>query len=337
MTHALAAPPETRNPDGEVRRVGVEIEFGGLDAEAAATLVAELFAGRVAMDNPHRFVVGGTPWGDFTVELDTKYAHPEAAADEAVEAIEDEWRREGARIASQLDAKLREAVGHVAASVVPTEIVCPPIPWDALPALDPLFQRLGERRAEGTDESPLYAFGLHLNVEVAATTVDYVLAVLRAYCLLSEWLREQIDVDVTRRLLPHASPFPAEYVLRVLAPDYAPDLEALAADYIAANPTRNRELDLLPLLSHLAPATVAARIADDRVAARPTFHYRLPNAAFIDPEWTAVVEWNRWVKVERLAADRERLAATAAAYIDWLTRPLGERWWHAVEDFFASL
>ena len=129
--------------------------------------------------------------------------------------------------------------------------------------------------------------------------------------LLSDWLRGEIDVDPTRKLLPHTHPFPAAYLRKILDADYAPELDALIRDYVSLNPTRNRELDMLPLFAHLAPDTLDKFIEDDRIKARPTFHYRLPNTELSDPDWRIVDEWNRWVAVEKLAADnaaRRRMA-----------------------------
>ncbi|OBX33760.1 putative amidoligase enzyme [Halomonas elongata] len=39
----------------------------------------------------------------------------------------------------------------------------------------------------------------------------------------------------------------------MLDPDYQPDLRTLIDDYLEYNPTRNRELDLLPLFAYLDP------------------------------------------------------------------------------------
>ena len=105
---------------------------------------------------------------------------------------------------------------------------------------------------------------------------------LQAYLVLSPWLRASIDVDATRRLLPFVRPFPEAYVRKVLAADYRPDLHGLVADYLAANPTRFRELDLLPLFAYLVPEQYYATPADPLVKPRPAFHYRLPDSRVDD-------------------------------------------------------
>lgn len=270
-----------------------------------------------------------TRWGDFTVELDAKYAHPDAKVVEKAEAKNDDWNL----WRLELHQRTREWIGDAVAGVVPTEIVCPPLPWLALNELDPLFAALRLQGARDTRDSLLYGFGLHLNPEVPATDVDTLLAHLRAYLILAEWLREEIDIDITREVLPHANPFTKEYALQVLDPAYAPDLDTLIADYLVANPTRNRELDLFPLFAHLRPDYPDALLSDELIKPRPTFHYRLPNAQLSQPDWSAVSEWNRWVEVERLAADAKRLAERGAAYIEHHRRSPVTRWLDRLKEW----
>lgn len=299
MPPPLERPPQPLTRDGRPRKVGVEIEFAEVEVAPAADLVASLFGGRPERRDDYRYEVVGTRFGDFMVELDSLYAHPEVAGK--------------AKIPPKIKGKLASAVGGVVGLWLPNEIVAPPMRIDDLPELDRLIAGLRERKALGTSASILYGFGLQLNPEVAERTAEYVLRHLKAYVILSPWLRDQIQVDATRRLLPFADPFPPEYVRAVLAPGYAPDLETLIGDYMDANPTRNRELDLMPLFAELAPEVVARRTDDPHIKARPTFHYRLPNARIDEHDWDGVVgEWNRWVQVERLAADPTRLEEARA-------------------------
>jgi len=144
--------------------------------------------------------------------------------------------------------------------------------------------------------------------------------------VLSPWLRAEIGVDPARRVLPFIGHFPDAYVRLVIDPGYAPDLGTLIDDYLEHNPTRNRELDLLPLFAHLDPGRVERALPDAHVKARPTFHYRLPNSRIDDPAWGGVIEeWNRWLEVERLAADPARLEEACTAYRRHLDRsPLAD-------------
>ncbi|QTF93792.1 amidoligase family protein [Halomonas sp. BM-2019] len=320
-------PPETHNPDGALRRVGVEIEFAGLPPRDTAELVRGLFGGELVTVSPHRLRVKETRWGEFVIELDTQYAHPDAEVIDSRPRDDTEWERQRHQMRVDFHARTRELIGDVVTGLVPTEIVCPPVPWDELDELDALFDALRQHGAKGTDASLLYGFGLHLNLEAASLEVDSLLDQLRAYLLTAEWLREQIDVDITREVLPHANPFPKPYALKVLAPSYAPDLDTLIADYLADNPTRNRELDMTPLFAHLRPHYPHELFHNRLVKPRPTFHYRLPDARLSDPGWGAVVEWNRWLEVEKLAADKELLRKRSAGYVARHTRsPLARLW-----------
>ncbi|MEQ6916803.1 amidoligase family protein [Halomonas aquatica] len=304
-------PPEPRNAKGETRHIGVEIEFAGLPPRKTAELVQELFGGQLVVLSPHRLKVTGARWGDFGIELDTQYAHPDKDMVDAEAAIDSEWER----MRQDFHARTRELIGDMVTGLVPTEIVCPPVPWDELEELDALFEALRRHGAKGTDASLLYGFGLHLNPEAPSLEVESLLAYLRAYLLNAAWLREQIHVDITREVLPHANPFPRAYAIKVLDPGYAPDLETLIGDYLEDNPTRNRELDMLPLFAHLKPDFPHELFHNRLVKARPTFHYRLPNAQLSEPGWGAVTEWNRWLEVERLASTPETLAERSAQYL----------------------
>ncbi|WP_346797224.1 amidoligase family protein [Halomonas sp. Bachu 37] len=322
----LQAPPNPFNYEGHRRRVGVEIEFAGLPPRDTALLVRELFGGELNVVSPHRLLVENTRWGEFGIELDTQYAHPDATLLEQPTVLDSEWERQRHQMRLEFHAWTRELIGDMVTGLVPTEVVCPPIPWDDLEALDSLFEELRRHGAKGTDASLLYGFGLHLNPELSSLEAEDILSVLRAYLLLAEWLRHEIKVDITREVLPHANPFPKEYILKVLDSGYSPDIDSLIADYLDYNPTRNRELDLFPLFAFLRPQHPHELMHTKLVKPRPTFHYRLPNAQLSQPGWGAVLEWNRWVEVEKLAARRDILAARCAAYISDHSRSPVTRW-----------
>ncbi len=318
--------PNTLNPSGANRCVGVEIEFAGLSSEQAAKLVADCFGGVVKQgDTPFVFSVENTWWGDFRIELDTRLVHPEQDFGDVLEESALPMNEKGVRGVRNMDTQVREWIGNASAGVVPTEIVSPPIPWDELGELTGLIEALRTQGAKGTDENPMYSFGVHLNPEVAREDVDYLLAILRAYILLSDWLREQIQVNLTRKILPHIDPFSQDFAVKILKADYAPDLKELINDYYAMNPTRNRELDMLPLFQHLDFETLARLTDDERIKARPTFHYRLPDTRLSDPEWGIIQEWNRWVAVECLAADEGNLRRLADRYLAEDDNPITER------------
>jgi hypothetical protein len=281
-------PPCPTSPSGEPRRVGAEIEYTGPGCFETAELVRELFGGSIEQCDDHRYEVTGGRLGDFRIELDMTVAHPKEEESSSL-------------------APVRSAIGSVGSLVMPFEIVTPPVRIEELGAIEELVRRLRMLGARGTERSPLYAFGLHLNPEVASFKADRLVDVMKAFALLAPWLRSVVGVDLSRRLAPFIQPWPETYVGRLVDPGYRPDLPELIEDYLAANPTRNRELDLFPLFAHLDRDRVLPRDMLGLVKPRPTWHYRLPDSRVDRTDWGIVADWNRWIAVERLAADRERL------------------------------
>ncbi|MEQ9330577.1 amidoligase family protein [Thalassobaculum sp.] len=280
---------------GGRRPVGVEVEFGGLDAERAADAVRRRFGGTIRRSGAHRLYVDDTELGRFKVELDWDWVH---AADDDTGFMN----------------KAKQLLGDIGREVVPTEVVTPPMPAGRLPELDSLVADLARLGAEGTRSGLLYGFGLHLNPALGPADLDAgpIRRVLQAYMLAAPALRAAIDVPPMRALLPFVEPFPPGYVELVLAPDYDPPLPQLIDDYLRLNPTRNRELDLLPLFAELDGERVRRMVPDPHVSARPTFHWRLPNADFESPDWTVAGQWARWLQVERAALDADELAERLA-------------------------
>lgn len=256
------------------------------------------------MIDPHLFQVRGTELGDFQCELDVQYAHKTKIDEDT-----------GPPILIDFADTLRQVIGDVSALVAPCEVVCPPVEISQLPRIDALRDALRRAGAAGTGEGLLYAFGAQLNPEIASRSAEYILSVLKAYMLLSDWLRFEIGVDPARWLLAFADPFPEAYLELVLERTYWPDIDTLIDNHLAYNATRNRELDLLPLFCWLDEERVRDAVDDPRIKPRPTFHYRLPNAHLEDPAWTIAGEWNRWCHVEYLAADRDNLDTACRAWL----------------------
>ena len=59
-----------------------------------------------------------------------------------------------------------------------------------------------------------------------------------------------------------------------------------------------------------------AKIPDDRVKARPTFHFRLPNCEIDQEDWSLAEAWNAWCVVEKLSARPRELDALAKRFLD---------------------
>lgn len=298
--NGFEAAPTSTNSEGRPRTVGVEIEFGDLDGLAAAELVADTFGGTVVDGGVHVFHVEDTSLGTFSIKLDSRFGYregkPETLMDEA-------------------GAALSSLAGDAASLVIPYEIASPPIALGRLHEIERLIRKLRTAAASGTGSSVLYAFALHLNPEVPRLDAASIVAVIKAYAMLSPWLWRTVDPNPTRRLLGFAEPFPERYVQKLAQGSYWPDVAELVDDYVNANPSRNRDLDVLPLLAFLDEARVRAALPAEKINKRPTFHYRLPDSRLDDPSWTIALEWNRWIAVERLAADRERLSRVCEAYL----------------------
>ncbi len=303
-------PPQATTADGSPRRVGAELEFAALDCATAAEVVARRFGGEIARVDPYRYLVETTTYGRFKVELDTQFVHPEEESDAGARAD-----KETERLRHALEDGLRTAIGEVTRMYLPVEVIAPPLAVGELPELDALLADLRAQGARGTRDSVVYAFGLQLNIDMPALDAATVLAYLRAYLVCADWLRRDIGIDLTRRVLPFIQPFPRGYLRHILRAEYAPDLETLITDYLDWNATRNRDLDMLPLLAWLAPDKVRAAVDDPRLKPRPAVHYRLPDSRIDDPTWRVVHEWNRWAAtVEQLVNRPRRLRGAAEAY-----------------------
>lgn len=330
MESQYKMPPEPLNAEGKMRSVGIELEFAAEDGRQVAELVKSIYQGEVHRIDPHLFEVRDTTLGTFTVELDTQYVHWDFSTQKTGNSLIDEL------LPRELLDSLIEAVGDVMKAVVPYELVTPPIPFDRLDECDRLIAELRKLGVKGTDEEFFYAFGVHLNPEVARLDPLWILNVFRAYLLLSEWLREQMDIDLARKISPYIRPFPETYVLRVLNPKYQPDQETFIRDYVRFNDTRNRELDLFPLLEYLDEPLMKRLVEDDLTTPRPTFHFRLPDCRLNDPRWSISQSWNLWVQVETLAHDKARLETMSRAYIEHAGKLFAGKWSAKVPAFLNA-
>jgi hypothetical protein len=294
------------------------MEFGHLSLERVLELVQTTLGGTPEVQSRTEGEVQNTRFGTFKVELDSaplkhkSYMRP-------LEQL-------GLDPESDTAQLVEDSVLRVAREVVPIEVVAPPIPWNQLHELDPLWSALMQAGAEDTRASILHAFGMQLNAEAPDLSVECALSTLCGFFLLEDWLAAEVVVDITRRVVPYVRSFPQEYVRKVLQEDYAPDWDQFIDDYAAANPTRNRPLDLLPLMVEATGRDLSREIEEwALVKARPAFHYRLPNCDLNQPGWSPAVEWNRWVRVEQVANDPALRRELSAAYLDQFENRSGAR------------
>lgn len=309
--HNIKQPPWLKNAEGQMRRVGVELEISGLELDALAGCVAEFLGLRMEATGRYERLLTGDAAGDWVVELDF----------DLLKKLGREPHMAGAPVVD-FGRTAEEVLAWAAELLVPLEIISPPLPLPRLGEVEALIVRLREAGAKGTSDSIINAFGLQFNPELPSFEPELITASLKAFLCLYDWLFERADIDLSRRVTSYVNPFPAGYVEKVIAADYRPGLATLIDDYLAYNPTRNRALDMLPLFMFLDGNRVRAKADDVLIKARPTFHYRLPDCDIHKPEWGLYVAWNDWVEVERLAADNQRLEACCAAYLDYLDDPL---------------
>lgn len=298
-TSAYRLPARIHTEDATIRQVGFELEFSGLSLEQAASAVTEAMGGVTHVNSVAQHTVEVPDLGSFVVELDWEFLKQQAQPAES-HAEGPEWL---------------EPLSRAAAMLVPVEVVCPPVPITHLDRLDPMVQALRKAGATGTGESIIAAYGLHINVELPSLDPVDLHDYLRAFCLLQWWLVDAHEVDLARRLSPYIDLYPQAYVRQVLATD-AVSMRGLVADYLQHNPTRNRALDMLPLFAYVDEAAVRAVVDDDKVKARPTFHYRLPNCEIDLPDWSLAKPWNTWCLVESLAQRRDHLDQLSSAFLD---------------------
>ncbi len=283
-------PPIIKNPNGEIRKAGFEIEFSGLRPKEVSSIIVKLFGGTVLELDEYETVVKDTKFGTFKIYLDSVYLRKDS----------DKYIFKGE------SGGLKELVYTLSELVVPYEVVTPPIPFDQLEEVEKLKEELKKAGALGTSASFLYAFGMHINIETYSFEAKEILDILRSFVLLQDYIIETIQVDLTRKLTWFIEPFERDFIEYILNKEYNPTLDQLINDYLIYNPTRNRALDLLPLFCYLKPS-LKEELSNQKISPRPAFHYRLPNSKIDEEKWSIAFEFNQWSLVEKVAVNKEKL------------------------------
>lgn len=308
---ALQQPPWVKNADGKIRHVGVEIEMSGLSLDKLAVHVADFFRLDISSRGRYERVLKGDIAGEWVIELDYNLLKKMGRED-----------RSGKTWVDEIEQTTEDVLAWAADALVPVELVTPPLPLQRLQEVEAIIDHLREAGAKGTSDSAVNAFGMQLNPELPSHKPRFIAACIKAFLCLYDWLYERADINLSRRVTSYADRFPTGYAKKLLQADYWPDLPTLIDDYLLDNPTRNRALDMLPLFMFLDEKRIIAGIDDERIKARPTFHYRLPDCEIDRADWGLYLAWNDWVQVERLAADEERLQACCKAYLEHLNNPM---------------
>ncbi len=325
ISDTVQFPPKSKNASGELRKMGLEIEFSGLPIDRIASLVTMCYGGEMVAESDYKKYVRNTRLGDFNIELDWILLQKLAKTDY--------FHKFGEDIGIEIDSRWQRSVEKLLASTakpfVPFEVSFPPVTFDRIAELEELRKAIYRMHGKGTSASPFNAFGLHLNPETPSRDPGVILRYFQAFLLLYEWLRLSHEIDMMREITSFIDPFPDNYVDKVLDPEYHPDTGRIIDDYLIFNPTRNRPLDMLPLFAWLDKDRVSSRLADELIRPRPTFHYRLPNSSIDDPGWTFTREWNVWVQVERLAESGGKLTEMQTLFLYRKRHPIKswtEKW-----------
>lgn len=301
-------PPHVTNQSGKERKVGLEFEFTGIEMEDTARMISKLYGGEVVQISTYEFKIEETEFGTFKLELDASILlHKKYEV--LLESV-------GIDISTfRKKAAFENTLKEVASTVVPFEIITPPLPLSQLSKIEHLINQLRIWKAKGTGSSFFYAFGMHINPEVPALTAESLLRHLKAYVLLDPWIRKDAKIDLSRKITPYINEYEKDYLKLILQENYQPDLEILIRDYFLFKNSRNRSLDMIPVFMYMRKEVVQNVSEDKLSSSRPTFHYRLPNFSIEDEKWSLAKEWNRWVLVEKLAEDRLTLQQYSKAFL----------------------
>ena len=338
MRQHYLLPPKMKDKAGHPRRAGFEFEFGNLPIADTARALQEELGGELELRSPFEAVLRSSSLGELTVERD---------ADLLKSVRYRRWLETlGVEFSpGTLAHEIETNIDNASRMLIPCEVVTQPIAFRRLEKLDSLVKTLDGLGAEGTQQSFIYAFGLHINVSIPDDSPVTLRNYLQAFLLLHAWIIEASSIDITRRFFTkYIDPFPQRYVELLLDNQYAPDIAGLINDYMEHNPTRNRALDMLPIFCELDRERVFAAVNPEErklVKGRPAFHYRLPDCKVNVPGWSVADPWNQWIYVEKVASNdalREELIdawrksnrkmsiTPAAAWVARLTTILSQKY-----------
>ena len=292
-------PPVTHTRESALRKVGFEIEFNGISINKAVDIVQSCYGGEINNQSKVQKILKNTQLGDFVIELDWDFLKRKAI-EKNDEKAQTGWV---------------DYLSEYAQMIVPIEIVCPPVAIDKLSQLNLMINSLQESGATGTDDLLIAAYGVHINPELPEISPAVILAYLKAFALLQWWLVDAHQVDLTRKITPFIDLYPQIYLRKVLTRKEC-TFDDIFQDYLEHNATRNRALDLLPLLAEIDLARVRNKVKDNKIKPRPTFHYRMPNCHIGNKYWCLADSWNTWCVIENLANRPQDLKTLSKKFLD---------------------
>lgn len=325
-------PSKTKNEKNEIRRVGFELEFANVEIKDILQMLQKSFGFEVHKKNNFLYKLG-SKYGDFTLELDFELLTKQKTRS----SFQKNFQQLGISIDEKSWDEIEEFIGSLSKNIVPYEISTPPLPLNEMEIVEEIVQKLNQSEAHGTKEKLQYAFGLHINVEAVSLEVESLLAYLRAYLILQDFIKKDSEVDITRSITPFINDFKSDYIAHTLDEKYKPAMSEFIDDYIQYNPTRNRSLDMLPILAFIDKKRVVSKLPAEKIKPRPAFHYRLSNSKIGDSSWRVAHEWNRWILVEKLANDRTFLDFLSKEYLKHLNNFINLKSWNTkVKEWIKS-
>jgi len=283
------------------RKAGFEFEYSNVKLPIVASAFYKEYGGIIEMINPYYYKLKNSRVGDFKFIIDAQFL--------VNSKLQDLVKKIGIEEFLPIDfiQKIEEFIALVGENLVPYEVTTPPIAFKDINEAQNIKEILRKLGAHGTKKSLLYAFGMHINIEAKSLDIKSILSDLRSYFTLYEFIYEWLKPDLTRRVSPYINPFDTEYILLILDKSYNPTMSEFIDDYITYNPTRNRSLDLLPLLTWIDEQRVRAKLPDEKISKRPTYHYRLPDSRVDEKDWCVCDGFNSWMLVELLSKDSKSL------------------------------
>ena len=173
MNVPFLLPPRLFNENGDKRRVGFELEFGGVDLFETAQIIQSLFGGEIEKKGDYSYRVK-TDDGEFVVEADTLFLLEDKPGKMLKQVGLDPQT-------STLGQNVEDAITSIAEAISPFEIASPPFPMDRLDLIEDVRYQLYLHSAKGTNAGILKAFGMQFNPELPDRNVATILSFLRAF------------------------------------------------------------------------------------------------------------------------------------------------------------
>ncbi len=286
----------------EPRKVGFELEFGNLTVKETAKALQNSLGGHLQEKNPFNMEIINSAVGKLKIERDAELLKS-VSYREALSKINVTFDPD------TIGSEIEQGIDRLSSLLIPCEIVTAPLAFRDFPKLNEIVKVLNRLDVKGTQDSLFYAFGLHMNPSVPDLDIKTLVACMQSFLLLTDWIIEDSGIDFSRRFFTNfIDPFPDSYVEKVLDPKYEPHIATFIDDYLEFNPTRNRALDMLPVLCEIDKDRVLSGVKKEErslINGRPAFHYRLPDCRLGDKKWSIADEWNRWWYVETISSDNQ--------------------------------